>query len=227
MSHVPSLQLRDVSKSFGSGPDTVHAVKNVSFETAQGEFVALVGPSGSGKTTLLAMIGALLTPTSGEILAGGQHLAGLSGKGRARYRRDNIGFVFQANNLLPFLTAKENLMVARAIGGDGPSSASQRADELLDELGLTGRASALATALSGGERQRVAIGRALMNDASLLLVDEPTASLDSVRGKQVVLSLIDEVKRREKTCIMVTHDLAMAELADRTLEMRDGELRSS
>jgi len=227
LTQVPSLQLRDVSKSFGSGANIVHAVKNVSFQTAQGEFVALVGPSGSGKTTLLAMIGALLTPTSGEIFAIGEPVAGLSGKDRARYRRDNIGFVFQANNLLPFLTAKENLMVARSIGGNGPLSPSERADELMAELGLTERASSLATSLSGGERQRVAIGRALMNDASLLLVDEPTASLDSVRGKQVVLSLIDEVKKRDKTCIMVTHDLAMAELADRIIEMHDGELLRS
>ena len=117
-------------------------------------------------------------------------------------------------------------MVARAIGGRGAGSPSKRADELLEELGLTERASALVTSLSGGERQRVAIGRALMNDAGLILVDEPTASLDSVRGKQVVLSLIDEVKRRGKTGIMVTHDLRMAELADRILEMEDGELRN-
>ena len=227
MSGHRSLGLQSVSKRFGSGDSTVDAVKQVSFGASQGEFIALVGPSGSGKTTLLAMIGCLLTPTSGEIVLQGTDVAGLSGKERARYRRDHIGFVFQANNLLPFLTARENLLVARYIGGRGSSSASDRADQLLQELGMTNRQSALATELSGGERQRVAIGRALMNDPGLLLVDEPTASLDSVRGKQVVQSLIDEVKSRDKTCIMVTHDMAMADMADRILEMHDGALQTT
>lgn len=223
---MTTLRLSNVSKTYGSGSNAVDAVKDVSFETTPGEFLALVGPSGSGKTTLLAMIGALLTPTSGEIMVNGRAIGDLTNGERAKFRRDEAGYVFQSNNLIPYLTAKENLMVVRAIGGSGPGSASQRADELLNELGLEQRASALATELSGGERQRVAIARALMNDASLILVDEPTASLDSVRGRQVVTSLIDEVKGRGKTGIMVTHDLAMAELADRVLEMRDGELRS-
>ena len=221
-----TLSLTNVCKTYGSGANAVDAVKQVSFEAVPGEFLALVGPSGSGKTTLLAMIGALLTPTAGQIVVNGRSLADLSGSDRARFRRDNVGFVFQANNLLPFLTAKENLVVARAIGGRGSGSPERRAEELLHELGLAGRGSALATALSGGERQRVAIGRALMNDPDLILVDEPTASLDSVRGRQVVLSLIDEVRGRGKTGIMVTHDLAMAELADRVLEMHDGELHT-
>ncbi len=219
-----TLSLTGVSKTYGSGDNTVDAVKDVSFETAPGEFLALIGPSGSGKTTLLAMIGALLTPTAGQIMVNGNPIADLSDAARARFRRDSVGYVFQSNNLLPFLTAKENLMVVRSIGGKGPGTPSQRADELLSELGLKDRGNALATDLSGGERQRVAIARALMNDPFLILVDEPTASLDSVRGKQVVQSLIDEVKGRGKTGIMVTHDLAMAELADRVLEMHDGQL---
>jgi putative ABC transport system ATP-binding protein len=219
------LELRNVTKTYGSGENAVEAVKDVSLSVADGEFLALVGPSGSGKTTLLAMIGALLTPTSGEIVAGGRNLSQLSDGERARFRRDNVGYVFQANNLVPYLTARENLMIARAIGGRGPGNAKERAAELLKELGLEKRASTLVTELSGGERQRVAIGRALMNDPDLILVDEPTASLDSVRGKQVVLSLIDEVKGRGKAGIIVTHDMAMAALADRVLEMHDGELR--
>lgn len=218
------LELQNVSKRYGSGDTAVDAVTDVSFSLDEGEFVSLVGPSGSGKTTLLAMIGALLTPTSGEIIARGRSLAGLSDRERARYRRDHIGFVFQANNLVPYLTAKENLLLARAIGGKGPGSPSQRADELLSELGLAHRAGALATALSGGERQRVAIARALMNDPDLILVDEPTASLDSTRGRQVVQSLIAEVQQRGKAAIMVTHDLTMARLAGRVLEMHDGRL---
>jgi putative ABC transport system ATP-binding protein len=219
------LELRNVTKTYGSGENAVDAVKDVSLEIAESEFVALVGPSGSGKTTLLAMIGALLTPTSGEIIAGGRRLSELSNGERARFRRDSVGYVFQSNNLVPYLTARENLMVARAIGGHGPGTPGDRADEVLKELGLEQRASTIVTSLSGGERQRVAIGRALMNDPSFILVDEPTASLDSVRGKQVVESLIEEVKSRGKAGIMVTHDLAMAELADRVLEMHDGELR--
>jgi putative ABC transport system ATP-binding protein len=222
MSH---LELRGVTKTFGSGDNAVYAVKDVSVDVEKAEFIALIGPSGSGKTTLLAMIGALLTPTSGEIIAKGRRLSELSGGERARYRRDSVGYVFQANNLVPYLTARENLVIARSIGGRGPGAPRERANEVLKELGLEKRADTIVTALSGGERQRVAIGRALMNDPDFILVDEPTASLDSVRGHQVVESLIEEVKGRGKTGIMVTHDLAMAELADRVLEMHDGELR--
>ncbi|MCC7362809.1 MAG: ABC transporter ATP-binding protein [Dehalococcoidia bacterium] len=221
---MTTLRVRDLSKTYGSGEDAVHAVRGVSFESAPGEFLGLVGPSGSGKTTLLAMIGGLLTPTSGSIDVNGLEIGQLSGRQQAAYRRDRIGYVFQSNNLLPYLTARENLMVVRAIGAKGRGAAGQRADQLLEELGLTKRRNALATELSGGERQRVAIARALMNDPDLVLVDEPTASLDSARGKQVVKSLIEEVKGRGKLGIMVTHDLAMAELADRVLEMHDGEL---
>lgn len=220
----PALKLIDVSKTYGSGDNSVQAVKNVSFEAAETEFLALVGPSGSGKTTLLAMIGVLLTPTSGEILIQGQSISTLSDRERARYRRDHVGYVFQANNLLPYLTARENVLLPRYIGGRGVESADLRARGLMAELGLAEKASTLAASLSGGERQRVAIARAMMNDPALILVDEPTASLDSVRGKQVVLSLIEEVKKRRKLGIMVTHDLAMAELADRVLEMHDGVL---
>jgi putative ABC transport system ATP-binding protein len=135
--------------------------------------------------------------------------------------------VFQANNLVPFLTARENLLLMRKIAGTGGKEGNARADQLIEELGLTKRANALATELSGGERQRVAIARALMNDPQVVLVDEPTASLDSERGKQVVQSLIDEIKGREKLGIMVTHDMTMAEMTDRVFTMHDGELAES
>lgn len=220
-----TLVVEGLTKTFGSGEDAVRAVRNVSFETKPGEFVALVGPSGSGKTTLLAMIGGLLAPTAGRIMVNGREVGGESKRDLARYRRELVGFVFQANNLLPFLTARENLLVPSLIGATPKREASERADRLLDELGLTKRRDAISTQLSGGERQRVAIARALMNDPRLVLVDEPTASLDSARGKQVVTSLIEEVRSRDVLGIMVTHDLAMAELADRVLEMHDGELR--
>jgi putative ABC transport system ATP-binding protein len=218
------LIVQDLEKVYGEGERAVHAVRGVSFATEPGEFVAIVGPSGSGKTTLLAMVGGLLTPTRGVIQVNGDDIGKLGGRELAEYRRRRVGFVFQSNNLLPYLTARENLLVMPRINGGGLGAARQRADQLLDELGLTPRRNALATELSGGERQRVAIARALMNDPELVLVDEPTASLDSARGRQVVESLIAEVKGRGKLGLMVTHDLAMAELADRVLEMHDGLL---
>lgn len=220
-----TLVVQDLSKTYGHGEQAVQAVRHANFSTEPGEFVAVVGPSGSGKTTLLAMIGGLLTPTSGSILVNGRDIAGLGSAQQAAYRRESVGYVFQANNLLPFLTARENLLVMSHITGTNRRAARRRADQLLEELGLTRRADALASELSGGERQRVAIGRALMNDPELVLVDEPTASLDSARGRQVVESLIHEVKSRGKLGLMVTHDMAMAELADRIIEMHDGELR--
>lgn len=220
-----TLKVSKLNKVYGEGESAVQAVKDVNFETEPGEFVAVVGPSGSGKTTLLAMIGGLLTPTSGSIEVNGRDIASLGRGGQSAYRRESVGYVFQANNLLPFLTARENLMVMAQITRANKKEARERADRLLEELGLTKRANAAASQLSGGERQRVAIARALMNDPELVLVDEPTASLDSGRGKQVVESLIQEVKSRGKLGLMVTHDMAMARLADRVLEMHDGELR--
>lgn len=220
-----TLRVTSLSKTYGSGEQAVQAVRDVSFATEPGEFVAIVGPSGSGKTTLLAMIGGLLKPTAGTIEVNGRDISRLKAGQQARYRRTEVGYVFQSNNLLPFLTARENLLVVKAIGGGNGTDARKRADQLIDELGLTKRAHGLITQLSGGERQRVAIGRALMNDPQLVLVDEPTASLDSQRGRQVVLSLIAEVKTRGKLGIMVTHDMDMALLADRILEMHDGQLR--
>lgn len=218
------LKVQDLDKVYGEGERAVHAVRGVSFATEPGEFVAIVGPSGSGKTTMLAMIGGLLTPTRGSIEVNGRDIARLKGKELAEYRRRKVGFVFQANNLLPYLTARENLLVMARINGTDLKTAGARADQLLEELGLAARRNALATELSGGERQRVAIARALMNDPELVLVDEPTASLDSARGRQVVESLIAEVKGRDKLGLMVTHDMAMAALADRVLEMHDGQL---
>jgi len=222
-----TLRVTDLSKTYGRGEQAVHAVRGVSFATEPGEFVAIVGPSGSGKTTLLAMIGGLLTPTGGSIEVDGRDIAKLGNGERAAYRRRSVGYVFQANNLVPYLTGRENLLLMQAIAGGGRREARQRAAQLLEELGLTSRADALASQLSGGERQRVAIGRALMNNPDLVLVDEPTASLDSERGRQVVRSLIQEVKSRDKLGIMVTHDMEMAALADRILELHDGLLKEA
>lgn len=219
-----TLKVADLNKTYGSGALAVHAVCDVSFEANHGEFIAIVGPSGSGKTTLLAMIGGLLTPSSGSVRVNDRDITRLSPAQRARYRRDRVGFVFQANNLIPFLTARENLLIMSEIGPGSRREAQERADRLLGELELTPRANALAAELSGGERQRVAIGRALMRDPLLVLVDEPTANLDSEKGEAVVRSLIEEVRARDKLGLMVTHDLKMAALAQVIIELRDGHV---
>jgi putative ABC transport system ATP-binding protein len=221
---VALLDLRNITKTYGEGPQRVEALRGVSLTVEAGEMVALVGPSGSGKSTLLAIIGGLLTPSAGEMLIGGEDIAKSSPRERTRYRRDRVGFVFQSSNLVPFLTARENLLLVGEFGGADRAALRVRADELLEELGLTEAAGQQANRLSGGQRQRVAIARALMRDPALLLVDEPTASLDTTRGAQVVEALRDEVHDRHKACVMVTHDLEMAARADRILEIRDGLL---
>lgn len=219
------LSLRGVSKSFGEGPQRVDAVRDVSLDFERGEMVSLVGPSGSGKSTLLAMVGGLLTPTSGEILVDGVDIARLGARERTRYRRDQVGFVFQGSNMVPFLTARENLLLVAGFGGMDKGALRRRADELLEELDLTHVAGHLATRLSGGERQRVAIARALMRDPALILVDEPTASLNTELGERVVDALAEEVRGRNKACLMVTHDERMAARAGRLIEFRDGRIR--
>ena len=224
MTSTTSVEVVELSKTYGSDDNAVHAVRGATFSAAPGEFVALVGPSGSGKTTLLAMLGGLLTPTSGSVRVGGVELSALSGGELARFRREKVGFVFQGYNLLPYLSARKNLLAMASIGGLNRRSADERADRLLTELGLSRRAAAFPAEMSGGERQRVAIGRALMNDPALILVDEPTANLDTARGKQVVEMLVAEVRRRNKTALMVTHDTRMAEYADRRLTIEDGIL---
>ncbi len=218
------LELTDITKSYGEGTQRVDALRGVSMAVEPGEMVALVGPSGSGKSTLLAIIGGLLTATSGSMLVNGEDVARFDSGARTRYRRDRVGFVFQASNLVPFLTARENLLLVGEFGGADRAALARRADELLSELGLTEAADQAGNRLSGGQRQRVAIARALMRDPALILVDEPTASLDSKRGAQVVEALRDEVHGRHKACVMVTHDLEMAARADRILEIRDGLL---
>jgi putative ABC transport system ATP-binding protein len=222
-----SLEVNNLVKNYGSGRVMVRAVKDVTFSIEAGQFIAVVGPSGSGKTTLLSMLGGLLTPTSGTIIIDDRQVEKLLPGQRQEYRRDHVGFIFQTNNLLPFLTAKENLLLMNKIGPGDRNMMGERAQQLLDELELTSRANALVTELSGGECQRVAIARALMRDPEMVLADEPTANLDSELGKRVVQNLVDGVKGRNKIGIMVTHDLNMAALADSILEMRDGHLSSN
>ncbi len=220
------LRAVGLTKVYRSGADQVRAVDGVDLQVEPGELVAVVGPSGSGKTTLLAMLGALLLPTAGSVRVGGVDLGALSESQRARFRRESVGFVFQNYNLVPYLTARENLLALADVGGRRNAEAGRLADRLLGEMGIAGRARFLPGEMSGGERQRVAIARALMNDPALVLVDEPTANLDASRGREVVESLHREITSRGKIGVMVTHDPRMLERVSGVYMMEDGRLSS-
>lgn len=219
-----ALEVTGLTKIYGEGHTAVTAVDEADLTLDSNEFLALLGPSGSGKTTLISMIGALLTPTGGNVLIGGDDLAAMSKKEQTTFRANRIGFVFQTFNLVPFLTARENLTVMSSISDLSKDVINDRADQLLKDLGLEERSDNLPEELSGGERQRVAIGRALVTDPDLILVDEPTASLDTELGTAVVKMLAEEIKGRDKAGIMVTHDLRMVDYTDRTVEIVDGRL---
>lgn len=224
-SSTPALELTKARKVYGSDDQEVVALNDVDLTVDSDEMLILVGPSGSGKTTLLTVAGALLRPSSGSVKVGGTEITGLDDKELARFRRDQVGFVFQSVNLVPFLTAKENLLVVRQFGDSKiDSAAKERADQLLDELGLGGKGGNLPSQLSGGQKQRVAIGRALMNDPSLVLVDEPTSALDSELGQQVMELLRREIKGRGVSAIIVTHDERVLDFGDRQVKMVDGVL---
>jgi ABC-type lipoprotein export system ATPase subunit len=208
-----------VSRSFEDG--RIAALVDVSFRVEPGEFVGIIGPSGGGKSTLLNLIGALDRPSSGEILVGGERVAGLNG---ARYRGNVVGFVFQFHNLIPTLTALENIQLPMFGHELGRSARVERARQLLDEVGLSARASAYPPTLSGGERQRVAIARALANEPRVLLADEPTGALDSATGDQIVELLQSVRAQRGTTVLLVTNDPDVAARADRILRIRDGRI---
>jgi putative ABC transport system ATP-binding protein len=217
------LQLREVSKTYLDGTDEVHALREVDLIVEAGKMVAVMGPSGSGKSTLLTIAGALETPTSGEVLVAGQPLSAMSRDARAGLRRRAIGYVFQDFNLLPGLTAAEN--VALPLELDGVSAGKARAAGLraLDELGLAERAARFPDQLSGGERQRVAIARAVVGDRRLLLADEPTGALDSENGEAVMRMILTACKHGV-AAVVVTHDAQLASWADRVLFIRDGRV---
>ncbi|MDU5141622.1 MAG: ABC transporter ATP-binding protein [Paenibacillus dendritiformis] len=218
------LVLENISKQYGEGDTTVMALKNVSLQVDEGEFVAVVGPSGSGKSTFLSIAGALLTPTSGRLLISGSDVANISARRLNRVRLEHIGFVFQSSNLVPYLTVLDQLMLIGKLGRQGKREAEQKAVQLLSEVGLEHRLHHYPDKLSGGERQRVAIARALMNDPGVILADEPTASLDSRRGRPVVEMLASEVRSRRKAAVMVTHDERVLDLCDRVITIKDGML---
>jgi putative ABC transport system ATP-binding protein len=214
----------DVRKTYRNGDEETVALDRATLTVESDEIVALVGPSGSGKTTLCSIAGGLLSATSGTVEVGGQDLTSYGPKELTRFRQESVGFVFQAVNLIPFLTARENLLVVDELGRRSGRAARDRADQLLEELGLTHRASNLAGQLSGGQRQRVAIGRALMNEPDLVLFDEPTSALDTELGRQVMELIRSEMKDRGTAAVVVTHDERITRFADRTVHITDGVL---
>lgn len=218
--------MKNISKNYQDGEQVIEVLKNVSLEVAQGEFVAIVGPSGAGKSTFLSIAGALLSPTEGEIAIGGTTLNNMSEKALTKVRLDKVGFIFQGANLIPYLNVRDQLLVIAELSGEKGSAAKERADNLLQELGLIARQNNYPESLSGGEKQRVAIARALMNDPDIILADEPTASLDANRGHKVVQMIADEVKRKNKAAIMVTHDERVLDLVDRVIRIEDGYLKA-
>ena len=216
------LEVQSISKTYGSGEATVHALKNVSFSVPKGEYVAIVGESGSGKSTLLNMIGALDNPTSGKVLIEGKDIFAMKESKLTIFRRRNIGFIFQAFNLIPELTVEQNIIFPVLLDYQKPNQ--KHLEELLDILNLKERRNHLPSQLSGGQQQRVAIGRALITRPSLILADEPTGNLDSQNSSEVIALLKNASKRYAQTIIMITHNRSIAQSADRVLQVSDGVL---
>ncbi len=219
-----ALETENVTKTYQSESGIINAVDEVSLQVKLGEFVALVGPSGSGKTTMLSILAALLKPTSGKVILDGQDLAAMNEVERVTMRRNKIGFTFQANNLVPYLSAVENVELMLRLNGKLDKTGKLRSRELLARLGLAERLHNLPGQMSGGQQQRVAIARAMIHNPSLVLADEPTASLDTERAYQVVETFAGLIHEQNRAGIMVTHDLRMCEYVDRVLQMRDGKL---
>jgi putative ABC transport system ATP-binding protein len=217
------LEMSQVSKSYGDGPTTVHALCTVDLSVQAGELVAIMGPSGSGKSTLLTIAGTLEEPTSGVVAIGGEDVSGLSRNARARLRRRSVGYVFQDFNLLAGLTAAENVSLPLELDGTRSATARKMALAALEQLGIADLAHRYPDDLSGGERQRTAIARAIVGDRTLLLADEPTGALDSVNGEGV-LRLVRAACKRGIAGLIVTHDAQLASWADRVVFLRDGRM---
>ncbi|MCI8323524.1 MAG: ABC transporter ATP-binding protein [Lachnospiraceae bacterium] len=216
------LEVSKICKTYGSGEASVQALKNVSFSVPKGEYVAVVGESGSGKSTLLNMIGALDTPTSGKVLIDGRDIFAMKEKSFTIFRRRNIGFIFQAFNLIPELTVEQNIIFPLLLDYQKPDR--NYLEELLTVLNLKERRNHLPGQLSGGQQQRVAIGRALITRPSLILADEPTGNLDTRNSGEVIALLREASQKYEQTIIMITHNRMIAQTADRVLEVSDGVL---
>ena len=219
---MDQLEVKHICKIYGTGETAVKALKDVSFSVPKGEYVAIVGESGSGKSTLLNMIGALDSPTSGKVLIDGKDIFSMNEGSLTIFRRRNIGFIFQAFNLIPELTVEQNMMFPVLLDYKKPDMAYL--EELLTVLNLRERRNHLPSQLSGGQQQRVAIGRALITRPSLILADEPTGNLDSQNSREVIALLKSASKKYEQTILMITHNRAIAQTADRVLHVSDGQL---
>jgi putative ABC transport system ATP-binding protein len=220
----PTLRMSGIRKVYRLGDAEVVALDHAELTVQVGEIVALVGPSGSGKTTLCSIAGGILSASEGSVVVGGEDITDYGSKALTTFRQNQVGFVFQSVNLVPFLTARENLLVVDEMGRREGRVARDRADRLLAELGLDDRSRNLPSQLSGGQKQRVAIGRALMNDPQLVLFDEPTSALDTELGAQVMELIRNEMKARGTSAIVVTHDDRITEYCDRTVRIVDGHL---
>lgn len=216
------LEISNICKTFGSGETAVHALKNVSFSIKKGEYVAIVGESGSGKSTLLNIIGALDTPTSGNVKVAGKDIYSLNDSQLTIFRRRNIGFIFQNFNLIPELTVEQNIIFPVLLDYRNPDK--KYLEELLTILNLKERRHHLPSQLSGGQQQRVAIGRALFTHPSLILADEPTGNLDTKNSSEVITLLRDTARKYKQTIVMITHSQSIAQSADRILQVSDGVL---
>jgi putative ABC transport system ATP-binding protein len=221
---TPALQMTDVRKVYRMGDNEVVALDHATLTVGADEIIALVGPSGSGKTTLCSIAGGILAATEGSVVVGGEEITGYGDKQLTTFRQNQVGFVFQSVNLVPFLNARENLLVVDELGRREGKPARDRADRLLQELGLADRGKNLPSQLSGGQKQRVAIGRSLMNEPQLVLFDEPTSALDTELGAQVMELIRSEMKSRGTAAIVVTHDERITEYCDRTVRITDGVL---
>lgn len=217
------LEFKNVTKSYQDGNNEIEALKETNFKIKEGQFIAIIGPSGSGKSTFLTLAGGLQTPSKGQIIINGKDYTNLSEKERAKLRFNDIGFVLQASNLVPFLTAKQQLELVDRINKNNKQTIQDK-HSLFKELGIEHLENKLPKNLSGGERQRLAIARALYNDPAIILADEPTASLDSDRAFEVVDLLSKECREKNKSIIMVTHDNRMIEKCDHVYRMKDGIL---
>ncbi|MCX7429071.1 MAG: ABC transporter ATP-binding protein [Planctomycetia bacterium] len=218
------LETRGVTKSYGTGEVLVEAVRGVDLRVRKGEFLAIMGPSGSGKTTLLSLLGGIEPPTSGQVLLEGVDLATLNDDQRTLIRRERVGFIFQLFNLLPILTALENVALPLELDAVPAAEAKQRASEMLEMVGMSSRSDHVPGALSGGEQQRVAVARALAIRPAILLADEPTGSLDRANGQRLMKLLRRLVDQNQQTIVVVTHDSAVAGQADRVLHFCDGQV---
>jgi putative ABC transport system ATP-binding protein len=222
---MSGINFNHVSKYYQQGSNQVVALNDVSLSVEQGEFVAVVGPSGSGKSTLLSIAGVLLQASEGEVNLNGKVISDLKEKDLSKVRLEEIGFILQTSNLIPYLNVLDQLLVVKRMAGKVTKSDIESAKEILQNLGLEAKMKKFPEHLSGGERQRTAIARAFMNDPSIILADEPTASLDTQRAHEVVQLIAKEVKSRNKAAIMVTHDERMLEYCDKVYRMEDGTLK--